>query len=201
MGNKNNDPKKFDGLKKQIMSNIGKEISDDQVKKNTDNIPVKNPFIRKNAMAISALISLIGCFLPFQKSSADFSRSGQSVTGKTGIFNQLSIEGSDSTLNFLALIIIAIPIVIIIMNFIPALKKHRRKIALIAPVVGLLCEMALYSKLDKLRSGAAAFAGKMGANLSMKLGIGAIAIAAGFILTIIVGLFVYYGVKKDDLKK
>lgn len=193
---KNNDPKKFDGLKKQVKSNIGKEISDDEVKKNTDNIPVKNPFIRKNAMAISALISLIGCFLPFQKTN--YAGRGGSTDGSSSLFHIFSTPLSESSVNFFAMIVIAIPIIIFIMNYIPALKKHRRKIALICPVVGLICEVLVYNETKKVVNG---IAGYTGLSYSMNLGLGAIAIAAGFILTIIVGLFVYYGVKKDDFKK
>lgn len=185
--NKNNDSKKFDGLKKQVKSNIGKEISDDEVKKNTDNIPVKNPFIRKNAMAISALISLVGCFLPFLNitfSSGEVNRQTKLVGCiKSSIPGRIYIS---------ALIVFSVPIIIFIMNYIPVLKKHRRKIALICPAVGLLCEIITYNNESELLNGP---------GMTPSLGIGGIAIAAGFILTIIVGLFVYYGVKKDDFKK
>lgn len=180
----------------QVMNKLKQQVSDEDINNNVQNIPIRNEFIRKNAMAICALISLVLTFLPFFGFSAGKEES--SVTGFTALFGE---NGSIMS----AMLFIG-PILIIIMNYIKQLKPYRRIIAIAVPLLCIIFE--IFSAVA-LRSVFMEGAGAMNSitktvgvkiEYSSSLKIGFWLILISYILTAVVGFITYYGLKINKKK-
>ena len=168
--------------------------SDSEISENPDRIPIKNDFIRKNMMSFCALISIIFAFFPFASFCAkagDVTGNKISVSGFETLFGAKEIKvGSNNSI--FGLIMLLVPIIIIVMNYIKPLEPLKKYIAVGAPALGIIGEFITFFDL---RGTFKTFIQDEGAKLSSSLGIGFFLILASFILTAIVGLIIYYGME------
>ena len=185
----------------QVLDKFKQQVSDEEINNNLQSIPIKNEFIRKNAMAICALISLVLTFLPFFgfSAGAEGYEEKVTVTGITALF------GENRAIISLTLFIG--PILIIIMNYINALKPYRRIIALLVPLLCIIFEIftavALRSvcmnSMGIADSTAGAFGGSIDYDTSLLIGFWFILLS--YILTGIIGFITYYGLNSIKNKK
>ena len=185
----------------QVLDKFKQQVSDEEINNNLQSIPIKNEFIRKNAMAICALISLVLTFLPFFgfSAGAEGYEEKVTVTGITALF------GEHRTIISLTLFIG--PILIIIMNYINALKPYRRIIALLVPLLCIIFEIFTAVALRSIcmnymgiaDSTAGAFGGSVDYDTSLLIGFWFILLS--YILTAIIGFITYYGLNSIKNKK
>lgn len=185
----------------QVLDKFKQRVSDEEINNNLQSIPIKNEFIRKNAMAICALISLVLTFLPFFGffAGAEGYEEKVTVTGITALF------GENRTIISLTLFIG--PILIIIMNYINALKPYRRIIALLVPLLCIIFEIFTAVALRSIcmnymgiaDSTAGAFGGSVDYDTSLLIGFWFILLS--YILTAIIGFITYYGLNSIKNKK
>ena len=163
-------------------------------------IPIKNDFIRNNIMSFCALISIIFAFFPFASFCAkagDVTGNKISVSGFETLFGANEIKvGSNNSI--FGLIMLLVPIIIIVMNYIKPLKPFKKYIAVGAPALGIIGEFITFFDL---RGTFKSFIQDEGAKLSSSLGIGFFLILASFILTAVVGLMIYHGRELPKKKK
>lgn len=161
---------------------------------NLNNIPIKNDFIRKNIMSFCALISIVFAFFPFASFCAkagDVTGNKITVSGFETLFGANEIKvGSNNSI--FGLIILLVPIIIIVMNYIKPLKPFKKYITVGAPALGIIGEFITFFDL---RGTFKTFIQDEGAKLSSSLGIGFFLILASFILTAVVGLMIYHGME------
>jgi hypothetical protein len=178
---------------KQVMSKIKQDINDEEIEKNLQNIPIKNEFVRKNAMAICAIISLIFTALPFISfsSSSEFVDTGSSFTGI-----EVLSQGSK-----LAFVIFVGPILLIIMNYIQQLKPYRRIISVVIPALCAIFEILAALGTKSVVNSVSGIFEEVGVSTSTHLQIGFYLLLLSYILTAVVGFMTYYGlelpIKKD----
>lgn len=185
----------------QIGQKLKQEVTDEEINKNLDKIPIKNDFIRKNAMAICAVISLIVTVFPFFGVSmkTDYSDVNESVRGYEALF------GDKHSLISVSLFIF--PILIIVMNYIKALKPYRRLIAIIAPCLAVIFEIftviSLRSALLKGTDATNDIVGTLGVKMETHstLHIGFWLILLSYVLTGVIGFITYYGLELPNKKK
>ena len=185
----------------QVLDKFKQQVSDEEINNNLQSIPIKNEFIRKNAMAICALISLVLTFLPFFgfSAGAEGYEEKVTVTGITALF------GENRAIISLTLFIG--PILIIIMNYINALKPYRRIIALLVPLLCIIFEIFTAVALRSIcmnymgiaDSTAGAFGGSVDYDTSLLIGFWFILLS--YILTAIIGFITYYGLNSIKNKK
>jgi hypothetical protein len=179
---------------KQVMSKIKQDINDEEIEKNLQNIPIKNEFVRKNAMAICAIISLIFTALPFISfsSSSEFVDTGSSFTGI-----EVLSQGSK-----LAFVIFVGPILLIIMNYIQQLKPYRRIISVVIPALCAIFEILAALGTKSVVNSVSGIFEEVGVSTSTHLQIGFYLLLLSYILTAVVGFMTYYGlelpIKKDE---
>lgn len=168
--------------------------SDTEISENLNRIPIKNDFIRKNIMSFCGLISIIFAFFPFASFCAkagDVTGNKIAVSGFETLFGVKEIKvGSNNSI--FGLIMLLVPIIIIVMNYIKPLKPFKKYIAVGAPVLGIIGEFITFFDL---RGTFKTFIQDEGAKLSSSLGIGFFLILASFILTAVVGLMIYHGME------
>lgn len=194
----------------QVKDKMKQEISDDELNQNIDNIPIKNAFIKKNAMAICAVLSIVFTFLPFcgfgaKAEVADASALAEvKASGFDALFGieQLKVLGNNKTL--FAITLFLIPVLIIVMNYIKQLKPYRRLIAIVAPAASIVCEILtvifLRSHVVKyFNAGGGADVAGVEFNTSLKIGFWLL--LASYILTAVVGFITYYGLQLPKKKK
>ncbi|MGN1134388.1 MAG: hypothetical protein ACI4RN_08050 [Oscillospiraceae bacterium] len=163
-------------------------------------IPIKNEFIRKNAMAICALLSLIFTVLPFFKVVAGEGEM-QQITKFSGI---TALFGKDGT--FISAFLFIGPLLLIIMNYISQLKPYRKIIAIVVPSLSIIFEILITvvlkseatQALNKANSAISAFGGDA-MKTSATTQIGFWLLLLSYILTAVVGFMTYYGL--DMTKK
>lgn len=195
----------------QVKDKMKQEITDEEIDKNLENIPIKNAFIRKNAMAICAVISIILIFLPFcafgvKATSADIEVSGQAVkaTGFSALFGIEELKTMGNNKTFFAAFLFIIPVLIVVMNYIKQLKPYRRIIAIVAPTISILFEIIT---LISLRShvikyfNAAGGGDTSGVKFTTTPQIGFWLLLVSYILTAVIGLITYYGLNISKSKK
>lgn len=185
----------------QVIDKFKKQVSDEEINNNIQSIPIKNEFIRKNAMAICALISLVLTFLPFFGFSVDTVGYEEkvTVTGITALF------GENRTIISLTLFIG--PILIIIMNYINALKPYRRIIALLVPLLCIIFEIftsvalrsVVMNTMGIADSAAKTLGGSIDYNTSLMIGFWLILLS--YVLTAIIGFITYYGLNTINNKR
>ena len=185
----------------QVIDKFKKQVSDEEINNNIQSIPIKNEFIRKNAMAICALISLVLTFLPFFGFSVETVGYEEkvTVTGITALF------GENRTIISLTLFIG--PILIIIMNYINALKPYRRIIALLVPLLCIIFEIftavalrsVVMNTMGIADSAAKTLGGSIDYNTSLMIGFWLILLS--YVLTAIIGFITYYGLNTINNKR
>ena len=185
----------------QVLDKFKQQVSDEEINNNLQSIPIKNEFIRKNAMAICALISLVLTFLPFFgfSAGAEGYEEKVTVTGITALF------GENRAIISLTLFIG--PILIIIMNYINALKPYRRIIALLVPLLCIIFEIftavalrsVVMNTMGIADSAAETFGGSIDYDTSLLIGFWFILLS--YILTGIIGFITYYGLNSIKNKK
>ena len=185
----------------QVLDKFKQQVSDEEINNNLQSIPIKNEFIRKNAMAICALISLVLTFLPFFgfSAGAEGYEEKVTVTGITALF------GENRAIISLTLFIG--PILIIIMNYINALKPYRRIIALLVPLLCIIFEIftavalrsVVMNTMGIADSAAETFGGSIDYDTSLLIGFWFILLS--YILTAIIGFITYYGLNSIKNKK
>jgi hypothetical protein len=180
---------------KQVMEKMKHEINDEEIENNLQNIPIKNEFVRKNALAICAILSLIFTALPFINvgSSSEYSNTNVTYSGIT-ILSQGSI---------MAFVMFVGPILLIIMNYIHQLKPYRRIISVVIPALSIIFEVltALSTKSSAGSVSVDMGFDELGVSSSASLQIGFYLLLLSYILTAIIGFMTYYGlelpIKKD----
>lgn len=166
---------------------------------NFENIPIKNKFVRNHIMTICSIITLVFTFFPFAsfyaKSAED---TGNRITAS--VFSALvgiqRLKLGDNKSIF-SILIFLVPILIIIMNYIKPLGKYKKYIAVGAPIIGIIGEVATFIDLKHLFQ---TFIVEDGVELKSILGIGFFLVLASFCLTAIVGLVIYHNVKLPKKK-
>lgn len=196
MDNKNMD--KVSKLAEDTVSKMKQEISDDEINQNLNNIPIKNEFVRKNSMALCAALSLIFCLFPFLKIGAE--AEGNTTVDSFNIFQLLSGDNG----SIFTILMLLLPVLLIVMNYIKALHPYRRAIAITVPVANFLFEIILFFIL---KAGAKA-GGAAGSSMASEYGvsikticsphIGFFLLLLSYILTAVVGCITYYGLKLPD---
>lgn len=189
------------GAPGQMIGKMKQEISDDELNKNLEKIPIKNKFIRDNIMAICAALSLIFALLPFitMSSKAGSESVGVTINGFTALFGEYG--------SFISLIMLLGPVLVIIMNYISQLRPYRRIIAVGVPalcIVGEIIAAIVIKNAANAVSGAADAAGKaLGANIesSSSFGIGFWLMLVSYVLTAVIGFISYYGTDQLPIKK
>lgn len=189
------------GVSGQMLDKMKQEVSDEEINQNLQNIPIKNEFIRQNAMAICAALSIIMAIFPFVKYTVESEYGGDQVTSLNGF---TALFGANGT--FVAALLFIAPILIIVMNYIKQLKPYRRIIAIAAPIGCIVFEIitAIMLRAGFMAASKAADAGNaalesMGMSANMEthfsLQIGFFLILLTYILTAIVGFMTYYGLE------
>lgn len=166
---------------------------------NFENIPIKNKFVRNHIMTICSILTLVFTFFPFAsfyaKSAEDTgNRITASVFGALVGIQRLKLGDNKSIFSIL---IFLVPILIIIMNYIKPLGKYKKYIAVGAPIIGIIGEVATFIDLKHLFQ---TFIVEDGVELKSILGIGFFLMLASFCLTAIVGLIIYHNVKLPKKK-
>ena len=181
-----------------VVNQMKQNVSDEEIEKNLQSIPIKNEFIRKNIMAICAIISLILTALPFLKVTIEdaYDYYEESVNGFTALFET---DTWFSTVLFIG------PILIIIMNYVNKLKPYRRLIAVLVPSISIIFEIVLTSLLKpgivELIEEEYNFSIYDGILTTATTQIGFWLILLSYILTGVVGFLTYYGLDKIQKKK
>ena len=181
-----------------VVNQMKQNVSDEEIEKNLQSIPIKNEFIRKNIMAICAIISLILTALPFLKVTIEdaYDYYEESVNGFTALFET---DTWFSTVLFIG------PILIIIMNYVNKLKPYRRLIAVLVPSISIIFEIVLTSLLKpgivELIEEEYNFSIYDGILTTATTQIGFWLILLSYLLTGVVGFLTYYGLDKIQKKK
>lgn len=189
------------GAPGQMLGKMKQEISDDELNKNLDKIPIKNKFIRDNIMAICAVLSLIFAFLPFVtvSSKAGNESVGITVNGFTALVGE---HGS-----FISVIMLLGPILVIVMNYISQLKPYRRIIAVGVPALCIIGEIVAAIVIKGSVNAGSEAVGAVGKAVGVKtetsasFGIGFWLMLVSFILTAVIGFISYYGIDQLPIKK
>lgn len=182
----------------QVVDKMKQNVTDEEIDRNLQSIPIKNDFIRKNAMAICAIISLLLTLLPFFKVSISDSRLSydETVNGFTALFET---DTWFSTFLFIG------PILIIVMNYITKLKPYRRLIAVLVPSISIIFEIVLTillkSAIVEFLEEEFDFVIYNGIIVTATTQIGFWLILLSYILTGVVGFLTYYGLDKIQKKK
>lgn len=173
------------------MQKLTENVSDEQVTRNLEQIPVKNDFVRKNLVTFGAVLSILFLFLPFVKFKAEneYANNATVVSGLQTMF------GSYHTI--LSVIIFLIPIALILMNFISVLHPFRRILSVCGPIASILFEIIVFvavrSTYLKATSGAADMGGT---DVSAVPQIGFFLLMISYVLTAVVGYITYFGMTK-----
>ena len=181
-----------------VVNQMKQNVSDEEIEKNLQSIPIKNEFLRKNIMAICAIISLILTAFPFLKVTIEdaYDYYEESVNGFTALFET---DTWFSTVLFIG------PILIIIMNYVNKLKPYRRLIAVLVPSISIIFEIVLTSLLKpgivELIEEEYEFSIYDGILTTATTQIGFWLILLSYILTGVVGFLTYYGLDKIQKKK
>ncbi len=198
----------FSNIANQMKNSFGKmkqDISDAELNQNINNIPIKNEFVRKNALALCAVLSIIFAFLPFIKFTITGGYSEDEIVSLSGIDAIFGASGSIiSSLMFLG------PILLIALNYIAQLKPYRRIISIAVPAVSIIFEIISFAHVKSafmaLQAGADAAnelleefgAGSETIKISSSMQIGFVLILISYILTAIVGYLTYYGLNTTN---
>lgn len=193
-------------LSGQMLDKVKQTISDEEIDKNIQNIPIKNTFIQKNAITLCAALSILFAAFPFVK----FTTESDYTDPTNVVMNGFSaLFGSNGTI--ISIILFLGPILLIVMNYIKQLKPFRRVISVAVPAVCTIFELitvfALHAgfKAGSDMTGAAndAMVGMgmdIGLESSFSLQIGFFLILLSYILTAAIGLMTYYGLKLPSKK-
>lgn len=192
--------KNISQIAENAIGKMSQKVSDEEINQNLQSIPIKNEFIRKNAMAICAVLSIIFAIFPFIKAVTETSSeytdaisAGITLNGFTALF------GSNGSL--VTAILFLGPILIIIMNYIPQLKPYRKIIATIIPALCILFEILVFFVLKSTITAGTDSVSSMAAEIgvdqetSVTPQIGFFLLLLSYILTAIVGYITYYGMK------
>lgn len=170
---------------------------------NTNNLPIKNTFIRNNIMTLCAICSILLLFLPFASFSAtasienaEMTSRESSISGFEAIFGIKDIKiGANSSI--FALFLLIIPILIIAINYIRISKLPQKWIAVAAPALGIIVEIITLLDIRKLYK---TFITTEGVTLKTSLGIGFILIFIVYLVTIIIASVIYHNMKLPKKK-
>ena len=198
-----------------VKGKIKEKVTDDEVERNLDNIPIKNKYVRQHLMAICAGIIYLFMLFPFVTFTNSRMSSGESITGNAyealgglrvhfsyiGDSYNESLPGSGT---MFAIALIIIPGIIIAMNYVNQLKPYRRIIAIIGPAAGIAFEIITIIALPgRIYSSMGVSASELSSQYKFSTVVG-----AGFVLMIImyaivaiVGMITYYGYKLPNNKQ
>ena len=148
-------------------------------------------FLKKNGLAILCAISILALLLPFGtiKTSVTILGNSSENTSNIGGFHVVS----GGTLGFLLAVG---PVVLIAMNYIKQLEKHKGMLAIVIPVV---CLLILIVNMMNLKQFAVKGGGDGGfdTNTNASIGIGAIILALAYIGTGVLGAVTYHNFTLD----
>lgn len=194
---------RISGAANKTINAIKQNVENADHEANTDQIPIKNPFIRNNIMTICAVCAIVLLFLPFAGYSAVATAEGASmqsnvvrVSGFETMFGvkEIRVGLNHSVFGFLLLIV---PVLIAGLNYIKPLKPYQKWIAVGAPLLGIIAEIITLFDVGKLFTGGAM---AMDAKVKTSPGIGFILILVVYILMIAVGLILHHGMKVPSKK-
>lgn len=171
----------------ETMKILKEEISDEQVERNLEKCPIKNPFIRKYIVVIPAALSIIALLFPFMSFSASNSYASTNVT-----VSGLDIFFGDYSTLF-GWILLLCPILIILSNFIEKIKPFRRAIAICFPVISLIFEIITYFACKSTYLNATGVVGGT-VDCDTSFGLGFFILLISYILTVLVGYIAYLGI-------
>jgi hypothetical protein len=188
------------GVANQTLTKMKEDISDAELQRNLQNIPIKNDFIRQNIMAICAALSILFAILPFMKFSSDV-KSEYVNTGSSAVLNGFTAIFGENGSIFATLMFLG-PILIIIMNYIPQLKPFRRAIAIAAPLFCILAEVAVFFILRGVYVSTVKSQSYEGVDVSVSAipHVGFYLMLLSYILTAVVGFMTYYGLELPKKK-
>lgn len=194
-----------------VKGKIKEEVTDEEIEKNLENIPIKNKVVRQHLMAICAGIIYLFMLFPFATYTVGGGEELGGMAGATGnayealggLHSKASLLGQHAAIpgwqTPFAIALIVIPGIIIAMNYINALKPYRRIIAIIGPAAGIAFAIITVIALH------AAYYSASGAPSSIKVstmvGPGFILMIIMYVITAIVGLITYYGYKLPTKNK
>ena len=186
---------------KKAAETIKEGMSPGDVKEDTSEIPIKNSFIRNNIMTICAVIALVLLFLPFAAFSGKVD--GQVVTeavrvsGFETMFGMKAVKIGTNRSIF-AFLMLIVPVVIIILNYIRPLQPYKKIIAVAAPILGIIAE--LVALLDIRGIFKTFIVAGEGIKLKTSLGIGFLLVLMCYVLIAVLGLIIYHGMKLPKKK-
>ena len=172
------------------VESLKQDVSDDEVQKNLDRLPIKNEYVKKYFTAIPAALSLIFTAFPFIKFSANNIDTDFSV---------LSTLGGEHT-SFVNYFLLILPALVIASMFVVKLKPFRKAISVISPALCIVFEIWSFFiiKSSCLRAGEAGSSvmksvGGQGIEYNCVPHIAFYLLLVTYILTIVAGLIVYFG--------
>lgn len=198
------DAENFSHAAKKVKEAIKESVSTGEAQTDTSEIPIKNSFIRNNLMAIFAAVALVLLFLPFASFAGKPSVEGVEMVNKaihvSGFETMFGIKevrvGTNRSV--FAFLMLAVPILTLILNYVKPLRPYRKLIAVGAPALGIIAEIATLLDIRKIFKGLL-MAGD-GIKLHTSLGIGFFLISICYVLIAVLGLIMYHGVKLPKKK-
>lgn len=183
------------------LGKMTQQISDEELNKNLEKIPIKNKFIRDNIMAICAALSLIFAFLPFVTFSAGSGKMSMDITvsGFTALVGEYS--------SLISIVMLLGPVLVIVMNYIPQLKPYRKIIAVGVPALSLIGEIIAAMVIKDAVNAASGVTEAVGKSVGVKaetgssFGIGFWLMLVSYLLTAVIGFISYYGIDQLPIKK
>ncbi len=210
--NINEKTKNVGGVAGNITKIMMEDVDDEQVRRNLESIPIKNEFIRNNALTICAVISLLFYLLPFIRITSEVSNDYTDASSEiklTGFTTMMGTHGS--VIGFLLLLG---PILLIVMNYVVNLRPYRRMISVSVPVASIVIEIVVFlmitSVLKKGVSSVSAagaayddYGDEIDTAIKVKANpqIGFYLILLSYIITGIIGYITYYGLKLSKKNK
>ena len=201
-----------------VKRKIREEVTDEEVERNLENIPIKNKLVRQHLMAICAGIIYLFMLLPFvtytvagevgAETGGMAGGTGNAYEALGGLHSKASLMGQHAAIpgwnTAFAIALIVIPGIIIAMNYVNKLKPYRRIIAIVGPAAGIAFEfitiIALHGKYFSVAGIDAATAANAGLKLSTMVGAGFVLMIIMYVVTAIVGLITFYGYKLPSKK-
>ena len=172
------------------VESLKQDVSDDEIQKNLDRLPIKNEYVKKYFTAIPAALSLIFTAFPFIKCSANNIDTDFSV---------LSTLGGEHT-SFVNYFLLILPALVIASMFVVKLKPFRKAVSVISPVLCIVFFFFLFFiikssclKAGEVGSSVMKSVGAKGIEYSCVPHIAFYLLLVTYILTIVAGLIVYFG--------
>ncbi len=172
------------------VQSLRQDVSDDEIQKNLDRLPIKNEYVKKYFTAIPAALSLIFTAFPFIKCSAN------NIDVDFSVLSTLGGEHISLANYFLVLL----PALVIASMFVEKVKPFRKAVSVISPALCIVFEIwsffiikSSYIKAGEAGSSALKSVGAKGIEYSCIPHIAFYLLLVTYLLTIAAGLIVYFG--------